>query len=209
VSSKTLQAIFIRHGQSTANIGEVTGDFSQIPLTPFGERQAEALAATWTFTPSLIVMSPFLRTQQTAQPTIARFPEVPVETWPIEEFAYWDRQHWGDSRPEDQMKSVDSYWSEADPDRRMGHAESFAMMLARIGAALDRLATLEVSAPVLLFTHGHFMQALRYTLLFPASSAGAAMKGFREFDERYKVQNTERMEVELAAGVWRLVKPVV
>ncbi len=209
MSKADIRAIFIRHGQSTANIGLETGDFSQIPLTPLGQRQAEALAATWTFTPSLIAVSPFLRTQQTARPTILRFPEVPVETWPIEEFAFWDRQHWSGSRPEEQKELVDSYWSDADPDRRMGQAESFAMLLGRVQAALDRLATLKVSAPVLLFTHGHFMQALRRRLLSPAHTARETMVGFREFDERYKVQNTELIEVELAAGVWRLVTPVV
>ena len=204
-----MKAIFIRHGQSTANVGEVTGDFSQIPLTPHGEGQAEAVAAGWTFTPSLIVVSPFLRTQQTAGPTIARFPGVPVEIWPIQEFGFWDRQYWDGSRPEEQMELVDDYWEEADPGRRMRGAESFGMMLARGRAALERLAVLDVAAPVLLFTHGHFMQALRHTLLYPGVSAGETMKAFREFDERYKVQNTELMEVELAAGVWRLVKPVV
>jgi hypothetical protein len=28
------------------------------------------------------------RTRQTAAPTIARFPDAPVKTWPIEEFTY-------------------------------------------------------------------------------------------------------------------------
>jgi hypothetical protein len=34
------------------------------------------------------VTSPHLRTQQTTAPTIERFPDVPVEVWPIEEFTY-------------------------------------------------------------------------------------------------------------------------
>ncbi|WP_241212739.1 MULTISPECIES: hypothetical protein [unclassified Sphingomonas] len=44
------------------------------------------VARAWTETPSLIVTSPYLRTRQTAQATIQRFPTVPVEVWPIEEF---------------------------------------------------------------------------------------------------------------------------
>jgi broad specificity phosphatase PhoE len=209
VTTASVRAIFIRHGQSTANIGEATGDFSLIPLTPLGQRQAEAVAKAWTFTPGLIVVSPFLRTQQTARPTIERFPKVPVETWQIEEFAFWDRQYWSGSRPEDQKELVDSYWSEANPERRMGQAESFAMLMARVQSALDRLATMKGSAPGLLFTHGHFMQVLRRRLLAPAQTARETMQGFREFDDRYKVQNTELIEVELAAGIWRLVNPVV
>ena len=46
------------------------------------------VATDWGETPSLIVTSLFLRTQQTAAPTIERFPDVPVEVWPIEEFTY-------------------------------------------------------------------------------------------------------------------------
>tara|TARA_R110000823_G_scaffold128520_4_gene256280 strand:- start:754 stop:951 length:198 start_codon:yes stop_codon:yes gene_type:complete len=48
--------------------------------------------------PALIVTSPYTQTRQTAAPTIARFPEVSVEIWPIEEFTYlkpacWSGKH--------------------------------------------------------------------------------------------------------------------
>ena len=36
----------------------------------------------------------YLRTQQTAQPTIERFPEVPVAVWPIQEFTYLEPSRW-------------------------------------------------------------------------------------------------------------------
>lgn len=38
--------------------------------------------------PDLIVVSPEPRAKQTAEPFIARFPGVEVETWPIQEFTY-------------------------------------------------------------------------------------------------------------------------
>ena len=57
-------------------------------LTELGWRQAREVAASWTQVPSLLVTSAYLRTRQTAQPTLARFPHVPVEAWPIEEFTY-------------------------------------------------------------------------------------------------------------------------
>jgi broad specificity phosphatase PhoE len=207
VSSKNIRAIFIRHGQSTANIGEPTDDFAQIPLTPLGQQQAEALAATWTFTPGLIVVSPFLRTQQTAAPTIARFANVPVETWPVYEFTYWDRAHWGESRPEDEWEKVDRYWSEADPDHREGQqAESFSMLLDRVRDALDRLEKVKVKAHVLVFTHGHFMQALRHSLLYPEWTARQHMQQFREFDQLYKIKNVEQVELAFEFGMWRIVQ---
>ena len=75
-----MRAIFIRHGESTANTGLTSADVASIALTARGEGQAGQLAREWTEAPSLIVTSPFQRTRQTAAPTIARFPGVPVET---------------------------------------------------------------------------------------------------------------------------------
>ena len=79
-----MRATFIRHGQSTGNAGLPSPDLASIALTELGHAQAHAVAAAWIETPALIVTSPYLRTQQTAAPTIARFPDVPVEVWPIE-----------------------------------------------------------------------------------------------------------------------------
>jgi hypothetical protein len=83
-----MQAIFIRHGQSTGNAGIPCHDLALLELTELGHKQAREVAASWTETPSLIVTSPYLRTHQTAAPTIERFPNVPVEVWPIQEFTY-------------------------------------------------------------------------------------------------------------------------
>ena len=74
-----MRAVFIRHGQSTGNAGLPCHDLARIELTELGWQQARSAAASWTETPSLIVTSPFLRTEQTATPTVARFPNVPVE----------------------------------------------------------------------------------------------------------------------------------
>ena len=52
-------------------------------LTEKGWQQARGVATNWTETPDLIVTSPYLHAQQTAQPTIERFPGVAVEVWPI------------------------------------------------------------------------------------------------------------------------------
>jgi len=210
VSSKTKQAIFIRHGQSRQNVGDWNGGFAEIPLTAVGEEQARALAETWDFTPSLIVVSPYLRTQQTAAPTIARFPDVPVETWEIHEFTFWDRAHWGDVMPDESFEDVARFWRVADPEYRhkgsadTAGAESFGDLLRRTEVALERLSAMEFNAPVLLFTHGHFMQALRHTLLFPHWTAEQKMMNFVAYDEANKVLNTELITVEFEEGKWRL-----
>ncbi|CAM5569157.1 hypothetical protein SSCI18S_05901 [Sphingobium scionense] len=83
-----MRAIFIRPGESTGNAGVPCHDLATIALTERDHEQARAITANWVEAPALIVTSPYTRTRQTAAPTIARFPDAPVKTWPIEEFTY-------------------------------------------------------------------------------------------------------------------------
>src|SRR3546814_15821807 len=89
-----MRAIFIRHGENTGNAGVPCHDLATIALTERGHEQARAVAASWTQAPALIVTSPYTRTRQTAAPTIARFPGVPVAVWPIEEFPHLHPARW-------------------------------------------------------------------------------------------------------------------
>lgn len=198
-------AIFIRHGQSTANVGLPVESFSGIPLTEVGWEQAREVAAALAFTPERIVVSPYLRTQQTAAPTIERFPAVPVETWPIHEFTFWDPANVKAEHEEELMRAIEGYWRAADPDVRFGNeAESFAMFLGRAEDALRRLEMASPAAPVVLFTHGHFMQALRLTVLHPQKSSREKMRMFRTFDAEHWVANTERISAEFDGRMWKL-----
>jgi broad specificity phosphatase PhoE len=150
-------------------------------------------------------MSPFLRARQTAEPTIARFPEVPVEIWPIYEFTYWDMANWGGSMPELELEEVERFWRVADTAySHGGTAESFGELLGRAREALLRLQQMDVDAPVLLFTHGHFMQALRHDLNHPGWSDEQKMATFREVDEAFKVLNTESFTLKFDGSRWRL-----
>ena len=73
----------IRHAASSANAGAVTSDTINIPLSEAGRTQALSNARALPRRPELIVVSSFLRARQTAEPTMSRFPDVPVETWPV------------------------------------------------------------------------------------------------------------------------------
>jgi broad specificity phosphatase PhoE len=200
-----IQAIFIRHAQSEANVGLPTADFAQVPLTELGLEQARALADTWPFTPSRIILSPYLRTRQTAAPMLARYPQVPIETWDIHEFTLWDPAAWGGSEPRDVMEAVARYWSDADPEHRQaGHAESFAELLRRAESALSRLEAMHAAAPVLLFTHGHFIQALRLTVLYPQWTDRQKMQEFMAFDDAQRVHNTQCVSAEFDGRLWRV-----
>ena len=135
-----MRATFIRHGQSTGNAGIPSPDLASVELTDLGWQQARAVAAEWREPPALIVTSPYLRTRQTAAATIARFPEVPVEVWPIEEFTYLQPARWNGTRSTQRMPHLIRYWGEADPDYCDGEgAESFRALLRRGEATLAKL----------------------------------------------------------------------
>ena len=104
-----MRAIFIRHGESTGNAGIPCNDLA---LKDLGWRQASEVAASWTETPDLIVTSPYLRTQQTAAPTIERFPEVPLEVWPIQEFTYLQPSRWNGTLSSERMQFIERYWAQ-------------------------------------------------------------------------------------------------
>ena len=132
-----MRAIFIRHGQSTGNAGIPAHDLSLLELTELGWRQSREVAASWTETPSLIVTSPYLRTQQTAAATIARFPDVPVEVWAIQEFTYLQPSRWNGTRSSERMPAIERYWAAADPGYCDGEgAESFSTLLEGVNPTL-------------------------------------------------------------------------
>src|SRR5262245_50607839 len=78
----------IRHAESEGNAGLVTSQPDTIPLTKKGIEQALRLADSFTRAPALIVTSPFIRTLQSAEPTIGRFPAVRQEQWQVQEFTH-------------------------------------------------------------------------------------------------------------------------
>ena len=174
-----MRAIFIRHGQSTGNAGIPAHDLSLLELTELGWRQSREVAAGWTETPSLIVTSPYLRTQQTAVATIARFPNVPVEVWSIQEFTYLQPSRWNGTRSSERMPHIERYWAEADPEYCDGEgAESFSTLLERVQAALDRLAALAEDTLVYIFSHGQFTQAVRSLVIDSDLSEREIMQEF-------------------------------
>jgi broad specificity phosphatase PhoE len=200
-----MRAIFVRHGQSTANIGIFTPGFANIPLTELGHHQAAEIAAHWPVRPDLIAVSPYLRAQQTARYTMERFPDVPVETWDIHEFTYWDPAYWSNGDPADYPESRARYWGDADPAARQGEgAETFAELLHRARTVLLRLQAQPPFAVVILFTHGHFIQAVRNVILYPQWSDHQVMQNFLAFDEAQKVLNTQSVIADFDGRMWRL-----
>ena len=112
----SMRATFIRHGQSTGNAGIPAHDLALLELAELGWTQSREVAASWTGMPSLIVTSPYLRTQQTAAATIERLRDVAVEVWPIQEFTYLQPSRWDGTRSSERIPVIERYWNEADPE---------------------------------------------------------------------------------------------
>ena len=202
-----MRGIFIRHGESTGNAGLPSHDLALIGLTELGRTQAQRVAHAWREAPTLIVTSPFLRTQQTAAPTIARFPGVPVEVWPIEEFTYLQPARWKDTSRADRMPHLEQYWGRADPHYVDGDgAESFATLLRRADAALTRLAALPDDALVYAFSHGQFMQAVRALVTQAELDERGKMQNFWRKDEPM-IANVEQVRLARSASGWQLLPP--
>jgi broad specificity phosphatase PhoE len=200
-----MRGIFIRHGQSTGNAGLPSHDLARIELTELGRAQSRRVADEWVEAPTLIVTSPFLRTQQTAAPTVERFPGVPVEVWPIEEFTYLHPARWNGTSSAERLPYVESYWSGADPHYCDGEgAESFNALLRRAEAALTLLAALPDDALVYAFSHGQFIQAVRDLVAAADSDDRERMRRFWRKGEQPAIANVEMVRLARVAGRWQL-----
>jgi len=198
-----MRAVFIRHGQSTGNAGVPCHDLASIELTELGWRQAREVARAWTETPSLIVTSPYLRTRQTAEATIQRFPAVPVEVWPIEEFTYLQPSRWNGTRSSERMPHLERYWTDADPAYCDGEgAESFGALLRRAEATLARLATLPSPGLAYVFGHGQFIQAVRAVVTESDLDDRGKMRRFWRKGEPPAIGNVELVQFAWSNAGW-------
>jgi 2,3-bisphosphoglycerate-dependent phosphoglycerate mutase len=196
------RAWLIRHGQSESNAGLPTNGPGLSPLTALGREQAARMAAAFTEPPGLIVSSPFVRARQTAEATVERFPEVPYEEWPVEEFTYLGEMHGPRTTAEQRRPFVEAYWERADPAYVSGgDGESFTALIARVRSFLDRLAGRPEEGVVAVFTHGFFTKAVIWSLFTGVTDPDtSAMDGFRRFNGTCSIPNCAVTELWRPAG---------
>lgn len=96
----------IRHGESESNADLRTSHPSETTLTPKGLIEAERVAGRFVEAPDLIVVSPYLRSRQTAEPTLQRFAEIAIEEWPVHEFTYLHPNRYRDTMGSERMPHI-------------------------------------------------------------------------------------------------------
>ncbi len=155
----------VRHGQSVANNGGVaTTRHCDIPLTAAGENAAREFALKFNRAPDLIVMSPYLRTHQSAAPLIAKYPSVPTEIWPVQEFDYLDNKKCIGTTYETRRGLCMEYIERNDADWRDGpDTETFNEMIQRARDFIAR-ARMRQEKFIVVFSHGNFISAVRTIL---------------------------------------------
>lgn len=124
---------FIRHAESEANAGLVSSSPSMIPVTQKGLEQAKILSGQLTEAPGLFIITSYIRTGQTAMPTLQKFPNVPVEVWPMHEYNFLSPDTCTGTTAAQRKPMVDAYWQRCQPDYIHGNgAESFIEFKDRV-----------------------------------------------------------------------------
>lgn len=184
----------VRHGQSAANAGLATEHPQSIPLTPLGREQAVAVAARIPQAPRWVVVSPFQRTHDTATPSLQRFPQTPVHTWPIQELTYLSPERCRGTRQAERQGWACDYWAVADPQRVDGAgAESFQAFMARVAHFAELLRSTEGFGIV--FGHGMFLKAFLIGLHHGFDATPEAMRRFRALETEQPLANGQITEM--------------
>jgi probable phosphoglycerate mutase len=197
---------FVRHGESLANAGGVTNEPAGIPLTDFGRAQAQAFANSLDDPPHLFVTSPYTRARDTAAPSAARYSFAPLEVWPVQEIASLAVARCVGTSSADRLPMVLEHWDAADPSRCDGEgAESYAEFVARVRAALARLAALPWPMRVIVFSHGQFMNGVLWEVGEGSPPVTPeTMRGFRAFHLAAPIPNIDGFTLRWDGAEWTI-----
>ncbi len=207
---QALKVWLIRHGQSVANAGLPTESHAEVALTTLGHEQAADAAARVNERPALIVTSQFLRARDSAAPVRARWPDSPVEIWPIEEFTYLSPERCRNTTVEMRRPWATAYWERADPHYSDdAGAENFAQFVQRLAAFRARLierasaseaAANSADAFVVAVGHGQFFRACIWAEANGYSATPEAMRAWRAAEVAGPMQNGEIIEWRVSSS---------
>jgi probable phosphoglycerate mutase len=201
----TRQLHLVRHAESHSNAGLPTEEPGTYPITDAGRLQAERFALAWgERPPQLVVTSPYVRTQLTAAPFRERFPQVPHETWQVQEWTFLCPKLYRGTTFDGRRPHVREFWERNEPTYIDGEgSESFVQLFERVRRMLAQVSA-RPEESIVAFTHGHFMRAVLWSMLQePLPSTPAAMRRFRAFTEAVEVPNLARIVLRDIGG-WHL-----
>lgn len=199
----------IRHGESCSNAGLITNDPETVPLTELGRSQAISACETLRLlSPDLIISSPLPRAIQTAQPTLATFPEVPVETWPlIKEFGILASARWAGTTKDDRRPWRQAYWNKSDPGFVDGEgAESFSTFISRVRKTLLSLEELYQKGQrnIIIFGHGQFFLAMRWIIMENPQVTPETMQALRHIFKTAPFENGTGFTATFDGKAWTI-----
>lgn len=148
--------LLVRHAESEGNRAACFTPHPDIPITPEGRIQArEAAARLRVFAPAHVVSSPYLRARQTAHILAEELGlgDVRVEA-DLRERSYGDFAGLPYATPRPGFDPT-CYWDWCPPN-----GESLVEVVARAGAALDRVVADGDGRDVVVVSHGAVMLAL-------------------------------------------------
>jgi broad specificity phosphatase PhoE len=86
---------------------------------------------------------------------------VQTETWPVQEFTFFNLRNAAAITGEQRIPLVKAYWERCDPNEKHAEAESFAEFWARVLEFRQRVERFE-GERMIVVTHGGFMRAFSY-----------------------------------------------
>jgi broad specificity phosphatase PhoE len=185
----------VRHGQSASNAGLPAVGQGDVPLTELGLAQACDVAGRVARQPDLLIVSPFLRAQATADPIRARWPLTRCETWPIHELTYLSPARCRGTTGDTRRPWIEDYWRRCDPDYVDGlDAESFRAFMARLRDFHRRLLALDGDL-VIAVGHGQFFRAYLLGQSEGFVVTPAWMRGYRTAETAQPMANCEVIEL--------------
>ena len=162
--------VLLRHAQSEGNLNHVYVGHSELPLTPFGLKQAKVsadyIAKGGVPRPDVILSSDLIRAIQTALPTALAL-GLPILPDPSLREIYSGK--WEGVRFEDIARLYPEcfrVWREDPANSCPGEGESMRELYVRIGDALDRIVDTYRGKTVLVVTHATPIHCLHCRAVF-------------------------------------------
>ena len=166
-------------------------------MTDKGVLQSRRVASYINQRPDIIVHSPYIRTLQSARMTMDKFPDVPVEEWPVQEFIYLHHEAYRQTTQADRQPAVTEYWQQNSPALKASlEAESFIEFIDRMRLLVEKLVSRK--GHVIIFTHGHVIRAMIWKVITGAlNNDEAAMMRYRSLRQALPVPNAAILKITL------------